>query len=235
MRGLLLTVRATRAVERCNENTHIVTPKECTMSEFLPATTLDRFFPGNSEMARRMRAFDWTSTPLGPLATWPQNLRAAVSICLGSRYPIVIWWGKETATQFYNDAYISFLGNTKHPWLGRSGRECWNEIWDTMGPMWESVFATGEATWSEDFLYVVDRSLRHEEGYFTFSYSPLWTDFAAVGGIFCACSEVTGRVVGERRLATLRDLGAQSLQTQSATEACRRAGNVLAENPHDID
>jgi PAS domain S-box-containing protein len=200
----------------------------------MSSDVLGRLFPGNSEMARRMRAFDWTTTPLGPPGQWPQSLRAAVSICLGSRYPIVIWWGKETYTQLYNDAYISFLGSTKHPWLGRSGRECWKEIWDTISPMLESVFATGEATWSEDFLLVVDRNVRHEEGYFTFSYSPLWTDSAEVGGIFCACSEVTGRVIGERRLATLRDFGVQSLQTHSVTEACRKAASVLADNPCDV-
>jgi hypothetical protein len=96
-----------------------------------------------------------------------------VSICLGSRYPIVIWWGRENFTQFYNDAYIPVLGVTKHPgWLGRSGRDCWSDIWAVMGPMWESVFATGEATWSEDFLWVLNRNLPREETYFTFSYSP---------------------------------------------------------------
>jgi hypothetical protein len=74
--------------------------------------------------------------------------------------PIVIWWGNPAFTMFYNDAYIPILGVTKHPgWLGQSGRECWSEIWLTMGPMWERVFATGEATWSEDFLYVLDRNV----------------------------------------------------------------------------
>src|SRR5215469_6094808 len=144
------------------------------MSESGSVKALEQFFPGNSEMARRMRAVDWAAMALGSPPGWPQNLRALVNICLGSRHPIVIWWGKATATQFYNDAYISFLGDTKHPWLDRSGKECWKEIWDTMGPLWESVFDTGEATWSEGFLYVVDRNLRREEGYFTFSYSPLW-------------------------------------------------------------
>src|SRR5262249_40400465 len=147
-------------------------------------------------------------TPVGPVETWPQGLKAAVSICLGSRYPIVIWWGREDFTQFYNDAYIPILGITKHPgWLGRSGREGWSEIWPTMGPMWEGVFATGQATWSEDFLYVLNRNLPREETYFTFSYSPIRDDTGAVGGIFCACNETTGRVIGERRLRTLRDLG----------------------------
>ena len=34
--------------------------------------------PGEGEMARRIRAFDWASTPLGPIDTWPQGLRSSI-------------------------------------------------------------------------------------------------------------------------------------------------------------
>jgi hypothetical protein len=158
-----------------------------------------------------------------------------VSICLGSRYPIVIWWGRQAFTQFYNNAYISFLGTSKHPaYLGKSGRECWDEIWHVMGPMWESVFATGEATWSEDFLYVIARNLPREEIYVTFSYSPIRYDSGAAEGIFCACYETTGRVIGERRLKTLRDLARTVMEAKTAEEACEVAARTLASNPHDV-
>ena len=60
----------------------------------------------------------------------------------------------------------------KHPqWLGRSGAQCWSEIMETMGPLWDQVLATGEATWFEDFLYIMNRNLPREECSFTFSYS----------------------------------------------------------------
>src|SRR6185503_18012573 len=191
------------------------------------------FLSGGGEMGERMRAFDWSSSPVGPAAQWPQSLKTAVSICIGSRYPIVLWWGNPEYTMFYNDGYIPILGVTKHPgWLGRSGRECWKEIWSTVGPMLDSVFETGEATWSEDLLLVMDRNLPHEEAYFTFSYSPIRGDKDKVDGIFCACYETTGRVVGERRLQTLRDLG--RIEVKSAEEACQVALNTLAANPYDV-
>lgn len=80
-------------------------------------------------MGERTRAMDWSSTPVGPVEGWPQSLKTAVSICLGSRHPMVIWWGKQHLTQFYNDGFISFLGASKHPEaLGQSGRGCWREI-----------------------------------------------------------------------------------------------------------
>ena len=186
-------------------------------------------------MGERTRAFDWSGTCLGAVEGWPQSLRTAVSICLGSRYPIVLWWGNPAYTTFYNDGYIPMLGVTKHPgWLGRSGRECWSEIWPTIGPMLEGVFAGGEATWSEDLLLVLHRNLPREEAYFTFSYSPIRDDSGAVGGIFCAVTETTGRVIGERRLRTLRDLGRRVAEAQEAAEACKVAAQTLESNPHDI-
>ena len=103
-----------------------------------------------------------------------------------------------------------------------------------MGPMWERVFATGEATWSEDFLYVINRTLPREEGYFTFSYAPIRDDTGKVNGIFCTCFECTGRVIGERRLRTLRDLGQTVLTGKSAEEACQLAVETISENAADI-
>src|SRR5688500_18528387 len=189
------------------------------------------FLSGGGEMGARMRAFEWNTSPVGPAADWPQSLKTAVSICIGSRYPIVIWWGRPAYTMFYNDGYIPILGVTKHPgWLGRSGRECWSEIWSIVGPMLDSVFVTGEATWSEDLLLVMHRNVPREENYFTFSYSPIRDDNGAIGGIFCACYETTGRVVGERRLRILRDLSRVGAEAKTAEDACDVAAETLAGN-----
>jgi len=101
---------------------------------------------------------------VGPVERWPQSLLTLVATSIRSRFPIVIWWDRHHYTTFYNNAYIPFLGKTKHPgWLGRSGRDCWREIWPTIGPMLESVFETGQSTWSEDLLLVLDRNLPREE------------------------------------------------------------------------
>jgi hypothetical protein len=99
--------------------------------------------PSGSEMARRMRALDWSATDLGPPETWRDNLRAALSLCLTSRF----WWGPSLSV-LYNDAYTPLLGPAKHPRvLGRPGREWWAESWNAIGPMLDRVLATGTATW----------------------------------------------------------------------------------------
>ncbi|HEY7285319.1 MAG TPA: ATP-binding protein, partial [Vicinamibacterales bacterium] len=191
-------------------------------------------FPGESEMARRMRAFDWAATPLGPPDAWPMNLRVAVSVCLSSRFPMHVWWGP-SLTLLYNDAYISFLGPSKHPTvLGRSGRDAWAEIWTIIGPMIDGVFRKGVASWSEDILMFFDRELAQEEVYVTFSFSPVFGDQQTVDGMFCACTETTDKIVGNRRLETLRQLGAQATGARRIAQACEAVGQVFNQNPYDL-
>ncbi|MDF0642412.1 MAG: response regulator [Nitrospira sp.] len=193
------------------------------------------FLDGGGEMGRRVRAFDWATTAVGPAVDWPQSLKTAVSICLGSRYPIIMWWGRSACTTFYNDAYIPIYGFPKHPRaLGRPLQEYWKEIWHIIGPMSDSVFATGDATWSEDLLLVLKRSLPREECYFTFSFSPIRNDAGSIGGVFCAVTETTERVVGERRLRTLRDLGRALVDVKSDEGACIAAVHSLDADRADL-
>jgi hypothetical protein len=101
----------------------------------------EQFFPGDSELARRMRAFDWTRTDLGKPESWPQNLRGVVSLCLTSRSPILLWWGPNF-TLVFNDACVPVLGESRHPrCLGAAGRSSWEELWEVVGPTLESVRA----------------------------------------------------------------------------------------------
>jgi signal transduction histidine kinase len=195
---------------------------------------LEHVFPGESEMARRMRDLDWSQTILGPVEDWPQSLRTSVSNCLNCAFPIVIWWGPELAI-LYNDEYCPFLGPTKHPAaLGQRCFEVWAEIWDVIEPMLSQVMEGGEATRSRDLLLHIARVGYPEEAYFSFSYSPIYDESGKVGGVFCPCIETTGKVIGERRLRTLRDLAARCQGAESEAAAYGSAAQVLAANPHDV-
>ena len=193
----------------------------------------DAFLAGGAEMGERIRALDWSRTPLGPVERWPQSLRSALSICLGSRFPIVLYWGAERIV-LYNDAYAEILGK-KHPWaLGRPCREVWSEIWHVIAPMLDGVVAAGEATWSEDQLLFLERGGYPEECYFSFSFSPVRGEGGEVEGVFTAVIESTRRVLGERRLRTLRDLGARAALAQGEASAWRAAAGAAADNPADL-
>ncbi|HSP16349.1 MAG TPA: ATP-binding protein [Thermoanaerobaculia bacterium] len=176
---------------------------------------------------------DWARTPIGPRESWPQSLRTSLSICLASRFPMFLWWGPDLI-MIYNDAYVPMLGD-KHPAaLGAPGREVWPEIWDVIGPMLDQVVAEGKATWSDDQLLMVKRHGFLEEAYFTFSYSPVRDESGGVGGIFTAVTETTSRVVGERRLDTLRQLAARAGDAKTVEQAVSNAEEILATNPRDI-
>jgi len=185
------------------------------------------FLAGGGEMGARMREFDWSSTPLGRPETWPQSLRSTLSLLLPSKAQLILFWGPEFVT-FYNDAYRPVFG-TKHPHaLGRAGSEAWREIWDTqLRGLLEGVVQTGEAFWARDLLFVLERHGFPEETYFDVSYDPLRIESGTVGGVFCIVTETTERVVGERRLALLRDLAARNATARKEREACSFAMQTL--------
>jgi len=184
-------------------------------------------------MAELIRRADFSSSPLGPPDRWPQSLRTALSICLSSRFPMIIYWGPQLCV-LYNDAYIPIFAR-KHPdMLGKPAHEAWSEIWDVLAPMYEAVMQGGEATWSEDQLLVLERNGFPEESYFTWSFSPIADESGSVGGVFTAVFETTARVLGERRLLTLRELGSQVATAESVDATCRAAVETLGKNRHDL-
>jgi len=188
--------------------------------------------PG-SEAGRILATLDWTGNPIGAPDAWPQSLRTALSICLSSRFPILIWWGPELV-MLYNDAYSQIVAD-KHPRaLGQRGRECFPEIWDIIGPRLQGVLDRGEATWSSDELLLLVRKGFPEECYFTFSYSPIRDESGGVGGIFTAVSETTARILGERRLAVLGRIAGDTADARTSAEASELAIAALASDPKDI-
>ena len=185
-------------------------------------------------MARLVAGWDWSATPLGQLGDWPPSLRTVVRTLLASRFPMWMGTGPEL-TFIYNDAYRQATLGPKHPWaLGRPAREVWAEIWDDIGPRIEAVLASGEATWDQALQLFLERFGFPEETYHTFSYSPLTDDGGAITGMLCVVSEETTRVIGERRLATLRDLAAALAVAQTEEDTLHAVQTSLAANPHDL-
>jgi two-component sensor histidine kinase len=162
------------------------------------------FLAGGGEMGALTRAFDWSKTPLGSPETWPQSLRVTVRLVLTSRHPMFIWWGPELI-QFYNDAYRETMGPERHPSaLGARGRECWDEIWDIIGPQIEYVMAGKGATWHEDQLVPVTRHGRREDVWWTYSFGPIDLD-GKVGGVLVVCRDVTSEHMAREALNLINE------------------------------
>ena len=188
---------------------------------------------GGGEMGALMRAIDWSRTTIGPVESWPQSLRTALSILLETGFPMYIAWGA-SFTQFYNDGYRPILGSTKHPAaMGISTRETFSEIWDIIGPMFEGVMQ-GTPVTLNDFHLPLDRHGFIEECYFVLSYSPIREEAGKVGGVLVTVTETTERVLGARRLATLQALAGRTQSAASVANACGVVCQVLHDNPADL-
>jgi two-component sensor histidine kinase len=162
------------------------------------------FLAGGGEMGALTRGFDWSNTSLGSPQTWPQSLRVTVRLVLTSRHPMFIWWGPELI-QFYNDAYRETMGPERHPSaLGARGRECWDEIWDIIGPQIDYVMAGKGATWNVDQLVPVTRHGRREDVWWTYSFGPI--DFEGkVGGVLVVCKDVTSEHMAREALNLINE------------------------------
>ena len=197
------------------------------------AAASPHFLNGGGELGALMRSKDWATTAVGRPESWPQGLKTAVQIMLGSRYAMWIGWGPELIF-FYNDAYRPTLG-VKHPWaLSSSARDVWREIWPAIGPRIDNVVRHGDATWDQALLLFLERHGYPEETYHTFSYSPLYLDDGNIGGVLCVVIEDTERVIGERRLRALRELAAALATTQTRADVFAVLQSCFAAHDHDL-
>jgi signal transduction histidine kinase len=190
---------------------------------------------GGGELGALIRSFDWSGTPIGPIETWSPALRMMVGFMLANRFPLLLWWGPEFVS-IYNDPYRPVLG-AKHPWgLGKPVRECWSEIWPILQPLIETPFHGGPATWMEDIELEINRHGFVEETHFTIAYSPVPDETAprGIGGVLATVHEISDKVVSERRVAALHDLGARVSEARTEDEACVRAAATLERHPKDL-
>jgi signal transduction histidine kinase len=110
----------------------------------------------------------------------------------------------------------------------------WEEIWDDIGPRIDNVLQSGQATWDEALMLFLGRSGYREETYHTFSYSPLFGDDGKTAGHLCVVTEETDRVIGERRLNTLRALSAELNKATTEEDVTDAVSRCLEENHKDL-
>jgi len=195
---------------------------------------IPRFLTAPGELGGLIWAHDWSGTLLGPIAGWPDSLKAIISLMLNSPQPMWLGWGGDV-TFLYNDAYIDVLSRSKHPWaLGRPMVEVWAEIWDVCEPMVNRVYQDGEAIMRDDMRLFMRRGGMLEEVFYSFSYSPVRDESGNVAGLFCPNLDVTSRHLNARRLRTLSELNARTLQEKTLHGACAIAIDAIAGNPDDV-
>lgn len=168
-----------------------------------------------------MRSLDWSRSPVGPIATWPNSLRTAVGILLHSQHPMFLWWGAELI-QLYNDAYLPILSAGRHPGaMGRRAREGWQSI----SPEVDAVMKHGEPIWHDDACIPVLRDGQVEETYGRYGYSPVFIEDGSVGGVLVICT-----FISELERAAIREHTAR----QTAEVAKQAKDDFLATVSHEL-
>ncbi|HEV8335787.1 MAG TPA: ATP-binding protein [Candidatus Polarisedimenticolia bacterium] len=187
---------------------------------------------GGGEMAKTIKAKDWSKTPLGPMDSWPQSLRTTVSLVQASNSPISLAWGPGHV-QIYNDGYWPICG-AKHPAsMGQDFRECWASAFPVIGEAYATAWS-GKSAYLEKMRMFLDRYGFLEETWFTFSFSPITDESGSVGGLFHPVTEMTSQMLTERRTKTLRELASRGARARTTEEAFALSAQVLAESDLDL-
>jgi PAS domain S-box-containing protein len=157
-------------------------------------------------MAVRIRSYDWASTPLGPIETWPQSLKTATGLLIASPVPIVMLWG-EPGVMIYNDAYSVFAGGRHPQLLGSNVREGWPEVADFNDHVMKVGLAGGTLAYKDQEL-VLHRTGRPEPVWMDLDYWPVPGEDGEPAGVIATVVETTDKVRADR----LRDEARERLE-----------------------
>jgi PAS domain S-box-containing protein len=168
------------------------------MNDPVITTRMNTLITGNTEMAGRIRAHNWSKTPLGPIEGWSETLLATVNLMLHSPFPTILSWGEEMVF-LYNDAAISTL-TVKHPKaLGAYYRDVFHEAWDLVSADLEACFYRGQTAVRDNMLIPILFNGVLEDHYWSYSLIPVYEN-GRIGGVYDAFRNMTETVEGARRL-----------------------------------
>jgi diguanylate cyclase (GGDEF)-like protein/PAS domain S-box-containing protein len=151
----------------------------------------------DGNMASRIRARDWSATCLGPLAAWPQSLRAAVEIVLQMTLPAVLCWGRDKLV-IHNDACGALCTAENCCMPGLTLAESWPDSDAFREGMNQARL--GGASIRRDQEIAVRVAGGQQTAWFCLSYSPLHDEDGRVAGGMAVFFDTTGRVLAERSL-----------------------------------
>ncbi|MBE7183096.1 MAG: PAS domain-containing protein [Methylobacterium mesophilicum] len=157
------------------------------------------FLAGGGEASRMIRERDWTGHPLGHPETWPDSLRAALSLILNSPESMILAWGQPDLYFFFNETYFPLLGPRLSWAMGERFDKVWADAWAQAKPIIDEAYA-GRAKRFVDLPWKLGTDRGERDTWWTFSYSRVLDGDGAVAGLFIFTNETTARVLGDAAL-----------------------------------
>ncbi|MCX7282449.1 MAG: hybrid sensor histidine kinase/response regulator, partial [Novosphingobium sp.] len=96
--------------------------------------------PGSSEMAERIRAHDWSGSPLGSAERWSPRLKLAVEMTLANPVVASLVCGPDRLL-IYNDAATTLIGRQHPAALGQPLPDTFPAGWAAVEPFYRRAFA----------------------------------------------------------------------------------------------
>src|SRR3954471_1161412 len=181
--------------------------------------------PTTASLGPLVAGFDWASTPLGPIETWPERPLFAAQLWHRLSGAAAVYWGPELII-LYNESFGALLRD-RHPGaLGRPAREVWERLWDSVGPQFAQVVETGEGLSVSEWMVPRRRDGALEESYWNYNLTPLLGEDGRVAGIFTQREDVTRPVLAQRRVSFQVAL-ADVLRGLDDAEAVKQASSSL--------
>ena len=174
--------------------------------------------PGSSEMAGRIRAFDWSVTSLGPIAGWASRLKLAVEMTLVNPLVTYVVCGSGRIL-IYNDATAAMLGSMHPHALGQSASTFFTAARAVMEPLYDRAF-TGEAVRID--AQPVELNGKERPRAFDLVLTPIGEEGGRVTCVQVTGFDVSGRLAAEQeRDRTVEGLRASEARLRLALDASR--------------
>jgi PAS domain S-box-containing protein len=151
----------------------------------------------------RIAKFDWSTTSLGSIETWPGIICSTVLLVLKSPLAMTILWGSE-GILIYNDAYAAFAGSRDSRLLGMNVLEAWPEAADLNTTVLETCLAGGTLSY-EDQPLILYREGEPDEVWVDLDYSPILDANGTPVAVLAVVVDTTDKVLSERWLSGEHD------------------------------
>jgi hypothetical protein len=190
-------------------------------------------FARAGEVGALLRSVNWADTSLGPVARWPSALQHAVTAIMESPWPTTLMCGPDLL-QIYNQAFARLIGDRHPAALAAPLALVWPDDVGRVAAVLDDVRRTGARHEMVDEVLLVLAEGRRHERFVSATFSPIRDANDRVIAVLNQAIDTTQRVLGQRRLNTLRDLALLSDEDSTPADTCHQAIAVLARNREDL-